>query len=53
LPVLVRQSRFRLDEGRYRYRKTELVVSRGIGAVGVPLRLACSPEAILLTLKGG
>ena len=51
-PVLVRQSRYRLDEGRYRYRETELVVSRGIGAVGVPFRLACPPEAVLLTLRG-
>lgn len=51
LPVLVRQSRYRLDEGRYRYRDTELVVSRGLGAVGVPFRLACPPEAVLLTLK--
>ena len=53
LPVLVRQSRYRLDEGRYRYRDTELVVSRGLGAVGVPFRLACPPEAILLTLEQG
>lgn len=51
LPVLVRQSRYRLDEGRYRYRETELVVSRGIGAVGVPFRMACPPEAVLLTLR--
>jgi predicted MPP superfamily phosphohydrolase len=51
LPVLVRQSRYRLDEGRYRYRDTELVVSRGLGAVGVPYRLACPPEAVFLTLR--
>ena len=51
LPVLVRQSRYRLDEGRYRYRETELVVSRGLGAVGVPWRSNCAPEAVLLTLE--
>jgi len=51
LPVLVRQSRYRLDEGRFRYDDTELVVSRGLGAVGVPYRMACPPEAVLLTLK--
>ncbi len=51
LPVWVRQSRFRLDEGRYRSGATELVVSRGLGAVGLPLRLACSPEAVLLRLR--
>ena len=51
LPVLVRMSRFRLDEGRYRFDSTELVVSRGLGAVGLPLRVACPPEAVLLTLR--
>ena len=49
-PVLVRQSRYRLDEGRYRARATDLVVSRGLGAVGIPLRIACAPEAVLLEL---
>jgi len=52
LPVLVRQSRFRLDEGRFRAAGSELVVSRGLGAVGLPWRLACPPEAVLLTLRG-
>jgi predicted MPP superfamily phosphohydrolase len=51
LPVLVRQSRLRLDEGRFRAGKTELVVSRGLGVVGIPLRMACPPEAVLLTLR--
>jgi len=51
LPVLVRQSRYRLDEGRFRSGRTELVVSRGLGAVGVPLRANCPPEAVLLRLR--
>jgi predicted MPP superfamily phosphohydrolase len=51
LPVIVRQSRFRLDEGRFRHRDSELIVSRGLGTVGLPLRLACPPEALLLTLR--
>ena len=51
LPVIVRQSRYRLDEGRFRVGETEAVVSRGLGVVGVPLRLYCSPEALLLTLR--
>lgn len=51
LPVLVRQSRYRLDEGRYRFGTTELVVSRGLGAVGLPWRIACPPEAVLLRLR--
>jgi predicted MPP superfamily phosphohydrolase len=48
LPVLVRQSRYRLDEGRYAVNGSELVVTRGLGADGLPIRVACPPEAILL-----
>jgi predicted MPP superfamily phosphohydrolase len=51
LPVLVRQSRYRLDEGRFRAGSTELVVSRGLGAVGLPWRMACPPEAVLLRIR--
>ena len=53
LPVLVRMSRYGLDEGRYRMGASELVVSRGLGVSGIPLRMACSPEAVLLTLRSG
>jgi predicted MPP superfamily phosphohydrolase len=52
LPPLVRQSRYRLDEGRYFHAGTQLVVSRGLGAVGLPWRAGCPPEAVLLTLTG-
>jgi len=51
LPVLVRQSRFRLDEGRFARGGTELVVSRGLGSVGLPWRVACPPEAVLIRLR--
>jgi predicted MPP superfamily phosphohydrolase len=51
LPVIVRQSRYRLDEGRYRSGGTELIVSRGLGAVGLPLRMACPPEAVMIQLR--
>jgi predicted MPP superfamily phosphohydrolase len=50
-PVLVRMSRYYLDEGRFTHDGTHIVVSRGIGVSGIPLRVACSPEAILVTLK--
>lgn len=50
-PVLVRQSRFHLDEGRFRAGSTELVVTRGLGAVGLPLRVACPAEIVLLRLR--
>ena len=39
-----------LDEGRYRRGATELVVSRGLGAVGLPWRVCCPPEGVLLRL---
>ncbi|HKQ96336.1 MAG TPA: hypothetical protein VJV75_00530, partial [Candidatus Polarisedimenticolia bacterium] len=51
LPVLVRMSRYRLDEGQYRTGSTVLVVSRGLGVTGLPIRLFCPPEAVLLTLR--
>ncbi len=51
-PVLVRMSRYRLDDGRFRFGTAELVVSRGIGVSGLPLRLGCPPEVVRLTLKG-
>jgi predicted MPP superfamily phosphohydrolase len=53
LPVLVRMSRYRLDEGRYRFREANLVVSRGIGASGLPLRIGCPPEIVRLVLRSG
>jgi len=52
LPVLVRMSRYRLDEGHYGAGGTQLVVSRGLGVTGLPIRIACPPEAVLLTLTG-
>jgi hypothetical protein len=51
LPVLVRMSRYRLDEGRYFAGDSQLVVSRGLGATGLPFRMGCPPEAVLLTLQ--
>jgi predicted MPP superfamily phosphohydrolase len=49
-PVLIRQSRYHLDEGRFRCRDTELVVSAGLGVVGGPLRIGCAPQAVLIEL---
>ena len=51
LPVLVRMSRYRLDEGRYSYGGAELVGSRGIGVTGLPVRWNCRPEAVLVELR--
>ena len=51
LPVIARQSRYRLDEGLYRFGDSQLVVSRGLGASGLPIRMHCTPEAVLVTLR--
>jgi len=49
-PPLVRQSGFSLDEGAYSYGSSLLVVSRGLGAVGLPWRIGADPEAILIRI---
>lgn len=47
-PPIVRHSRFCLDEGLYAFRSSLLVVSRGLGSVGLPWRWGADPEAVLL-----
>jgi predicted MPP superfamily phosphohydrolase len=50
-PPLVRQSQFCLDEGLYVHGETTLVVSRGLGAVGLPWRAGAHPEAVWLRVR--
>ncbi|MDH3628583.1 MAG: metallophosphoesterase [Acidobacteriota bacterium] len=50
-PPLVRQSRLGFHEGRFRCARTRMLVSRGMGVVGLPIRAACDPEAWILTLQ--
>ena len=38
-------------EGPYQFNKMQLYVNRGIGTVGLPLRLNCPPEITVLTLQ--
>jgi hypothetical protein len=52
-PPLVRQSRYCLDEGVMAFGSSLLVVSRGIGASGLPWRIGVRPEALLLTVTAG
>jgi predicted MPP superfamily phosphohydrolase len=49
-PPIIRQSRFCLDEGAYAYRSSMLIVSRGLGSVGLPWRWGADPEAILIDI---
>jgi len=49
-PPIIRHSRFCLDEGVYAFRSSLLVVSRGLGSVGLPWRWGADPEAILLEI---
>ncbi len=50
-PPLVRQSKYCLDEGAYAYNSSRLIVSRGLGSVGLPLRYGADPEAVLIHVK--
>ena len=45
---LVRQSKFCLDEGAYAHDASLLIVSRGLGSVGLPWRYGADPEAVLI-----
>lgn len=38
-------------EGQFERNGSHLVVSRGIGALGIPIRFACPPEISLITLR--
>jgi uncharacterized protein len=49
-PPIIRHSRFCLDEGIFEFRSSLLVVSRGLGSVGLPWRWGADPEAILLEI---
>ena len=49
-PPIIRQSRFCLDEGVYSFRSSTLIVSRGLGSVGLPWRWGADPEAILIDI---
>ena len=53
LAVLVRMSRYRLDEGRFQVGDSQLIVTRGLGVTGLPVRIACPPEALLLDFVSG
>ena len=48
-PIL-RQSRFCLDEGNFAFGSSLLVVSRGVGSVGLPWRWGADPEAVLVEI---
>ena len=49
-PPIIRQSRYRLDEGIYAHRSSLLVVSRGLGSVALPFRWGADPEAVLIEI---
>lgn len=49
-PPIIRQSQFCLDEGAYAYNSSRLVVSRGLGSVGLPWRYGADPEAVLIEI---
>lgn len=50
-PPILRQSHYCLDEGLYAHASSLLVVSRGLGSVGLPWRYGADPEAVLMEIK--
>jgi hypothetical protein len=50
-PPIIRHSRFRLDEGLYAFRSSLLLVTRGLGSVGLPWRWGADPEAMLIEIE--
>jgi predicted MPP superfamily phosphohydrolase len=47
---IIRQSKYCLDEGAYSFQSSLLVVSRGLGSVGIPWRWGADPEAVLVEI---
>jgi predicted MPP superfamily phosphohydrolase len=47
-PPIIRHSRFCLDEGLFSFRSSLLLVTRGLGSVGLPWRWGADPEAMLI-----
>jgi hypothetical protein len=39
--------------GRYTYGRSQLYVSRGVGTVGIPVRINCRPEITRIILRTG
>ena len=50
-PPLVRHSEFCLDEGAYRHKDSLIIVSRGLGSVGLPVRYGADPEAVWIEVQ--
>lgn len=49
-PIIIRQSRYCLDEGMYSFENSFLIVSRGLGSVLLPWRWGADPEALLIEI---
>ncbi|HUK39763.1 MAG TPA: metallophosphoesterase [Candidatus Acidoferrales bacterium] len=50
-PPIIRQSRYCLDEGLFSFNSSLLIVSRGLGSVGLPWRWGADPEALLIEIQ--
>jgi predicted MPP superfamily phosphohydrolase len=53
MPALRWMAREPYSQGLYQVGKVQLYVNRGVGNVGVALRLNAPPEVSLLTLRSG
>ena len=50
-PLILPPMAEKYPEGHYLFNRMQLYVNRGIGTVGLPLRLNCPPEITLITLQ--
>ena len=50
-PAIIRQSRYCLDEGVFKFGESLLVVSRGLGSILLPIRWGADPEAVLIEIN--
>jgi predicted MPP superfamily phosphohydrolase len=50
-PLILPPMGEKYPEGYYRFDRLQLYVNRGIGTVGLPLRLNCPPEITVITLQ--
>jgi uncharacterized protein len=50
-PLILPPMAEKYPEGHYHFERMQLYVNRGLGTVGLPLRLNCPPEITLITLN--
>jgi len=52
-PLILPRLAYKYTKGRYRVRELTVYTNRGIGVIGVPMRMLCPPEITFVTLRAG